>query len=596
MVEKRSENSYINNDIIPFLNSNFGYPIHDAGKVRINDVPVFNAGGGRGGSMDIVYYQNDIPLLLVEAKRDHKNHADALEQVLRYLKNFPYNKKEFSEAGTLPKFLATTVGKNIQFYKWAFDYSGEVPEFITEKIEILPFESLLTHYGLSDNYVPRILEPQNFNSDFFDELISIYKYHKKADKITKLVVQDVIEQLHNYLLNPDKFTGNKPYVDLDLQGQKAVRDLFRRYDLVASLGPEIAKEFRKAILRSFQGTALNQYLTEKCVVDFMFGLLGKLNKRTRVLDFECGSGGFLAAAIDLNDLQLENIKGVDIDYLPYVAAKTYLVLYFKKHGNEILDIPIIQGNGLVDFGNNWDLVIGNPAGSNKYGHNEEKKIFSHLNDDLDGNGKVDKITEYNLSIQQAVQSTCVGGRICLILPEGVFSNSQDEFLRKYLAKYCNIRAIISLPRGAFKRGTSTKQMKAGSQTASMKMSILLAEKIREVNGKDKLEIDTRHLDYPVFLANINDPESKVGNVTEWLEERLQVVLDQWVEWLNKAELKNVEKIITKFNKEEKIKENQKSLFSKVEVEIASIKKEPEIKLKEGKSETKISKELEDLLK
>lgn len=591
MIEKRSENSYINNDIIPFLNSNFGYPIHDSEKVLINDVPVFNASGGRGGTMDIVYYQNGIPLLLVEAKSDHKSHSVALEQALIYLKNFPYSKKEFSETGTLPKFLATTVGKNIKFYKWFFDYSREVPEFVTEEIAELPFESLLTHYGLSDNYVARVLDPKNFNSDFFDELISIYKYHKKADKITKLVVQDVIEQVHNYLLNPDKFTGGKPYVDLDLQGQKAVRDLFRRYNLVASLGPEIAKEFRRAILRSFQGTELNQYLTEKCVVDFMFGLLGKLNKRTRVLDFECGSGGFLAAAIDLNDLQLENIKGVDIDYLPYIAAKTYLVLYFKKHGQEILDIPVLQGNGLVNLGNNWDLVIGNPAGSNKYEHDEEKKIFNHLNDDLDGNGKVDKISEYNLSIQQAVQSVCVGGKICLILPDGVFSNSQDEFLRVYLAKYCNIRAIISLPRGVFKKGTSTKRMKAGSQTASMKMSILFAEKIREVNQKDKLEIDNRHLDYPIFLANISDAESKTGNVCEWLEERLQVVLDQWIEWINKAELKNVEKIFTTFDIKEKTKRKQKTLFEQVSV----VKKENKITLKEIGIDTKVDQSLENLL-
>lgn len=591
MVDKRSENSYINNDILPFLASNFGYPIHDAEKVRINDVPVFNASGGRGGSMDIIYYQNNIPLLLVEAKRDHKNHIDALEQALRYLKNFPYNKKEFSETGTLPKFLATTVGKNIKFYKWAFDYSREVPEFTTEEIEVLPFEVLLSYYGLSDNYVPRILDPKNFNSDFFDELISIYKYHKKADKITKLVVQDVIEQVHNFLLNPDKFTGTKPYIDLDLQGQKAVRDLFKRYDFIASLGTETAKEFRKAILRSFQGTELNQYLTEQCVINFMFGLLDKLNKRTRVLDFECGSGGFLAAAIDLNDLQLENIKGVDIDYLPYIAAKTYLILYFKKHGQGILDIPVFQGNGLENLGNNWDLVIGNPAGSNKYEHNEEKKIFKHLNNDLDGNGKVDKISEYSLSIQQAVQSACLGGKICLILPEGVFSNSQDEYLRKYLAKYCNIRAIISLPRGAFKRGTSTKRMKAGSQTASMKMSILLAEKIREINKKDKLEIDIRHLNYPIFLANINDAESKAGNVSEWLEERLQVILDQWKEWINKAELKNVEKISTTFDIKEKDKKRQKVLFEPVQV----VKKEDKIKLKDVGVETKIDKSLENLL-
>lgn len=591
MIEKRSENSYINNDIIPFLNSNFGYPIHDATKVRINDVPIFNPSGGRRGTMDIVYYKDGVPLLLVEAKSDNKSHDNALKQALSYLKDFPYNRKEFSETGTLPKFLATTVGAKPKFYKWSFDYSHEIPEFVTEEIEVLPFEVLLSYYGLSDNYIPRILEPKNFNSDFFDELISIYKYHSKKEKITKNVVMAAIEQVHNYLFNPDKYTGNKPYVDLDLQGQKAVRDLFKRYDLVASLGPEIAKEFRKAILRSFQGTELNQYLTEKCVVDFMFGLLGKLNKRTHVLDFECGSGGFLAAAVDVNDLPLENIKGVDIDYLPYIAAKTYLVLYFKKHGQEILDIPVLQGNGLVDLGNNWDLVIGNPAGSSKYEHDDEKKIFSHLDDDLDDNGKVDKISEYNLSIQQAVQSACVGGRICLILPEGVFSNSQDEFLRKYIAKYCNIRAIISLPRGAFKRGTSTKRMKAGSQTASMKMSVLLAEKIREVNKKDKLEIDTRHLDYQIFLANISDAESKSGSISEWLEERLEVVLDQWLEWINKAELKNVEKISTTFDVKEKIKKRQKTLFEPVSV----TKEENKITLKAVGVDTKVDQSLEGLL-
>jgi len=57
-----------------------------------------------------------------------------------------------------------------------------------------------------------------------------------------------------------------------------------------------------------------------------------------------------------------------------------------------------------------------------------------------------------------------------------------------------------------------------------------------------------------------------------LEERLNIILEQWQEWQNKAELKNIEKIITKFNKEEKLKENQESLFNKIEVEMASIKK------------------------
>ena len=589
MPEKRSENSYINNDILPFLASNFGYPIHDAEKVKINDIPIFRPSGGRAGSIDIVYYHNQEPVLLVEAKTKHKSHEVALKEALVYLKNFPIDKLEFAPSGLPPKILATTVGKEIKFYKWKIeiDENKQVPEYKTEEIGILTFEGLLEYYGLSEEYKARILEPKEFKIDFFDELISIFKYHKKEEKITKDIVKEVAYQIYNYLLNSEKYTGDYPYTELNLQGQKAVRDLFKRFDVIASLSPEIAKEFRKAILRSFQGTEFNQYLTEKCVIDFIFGLIGKLNKNTKILDFECGSGGFIATAIDQNDLSLENVMGIDIEELPYIIAKTYLALYFGKSGEELKLIPIKRDNGLFYHGKNWDLVIGNPAGSNKYKHGKEKDIFKNLNRDLDGNGKKDKITEYNLSIQQAIQSARIGGKICLILPEGLFSNSQDEFLRKYISKHCNILAIISLPSGSFKKGTSIKKMQGGSQTASMKMSILYAEKIREVKENDNLELDTKHLNYPVFLAHIDKVESGSGDVSDWLEERLKVILEQWQEWQNKAELKNIEKITTKYNKQEKIKEPQKSLFDKVE---------KEVKLKEGKSETKISDFLKDLLK
>jgi len=410
-----------------------------------------------------------------------------------------------------------------------------------------------------------------------------------------VVVKKVVYQIHNYLLNPQKYTGDYPYTELDLQGQKAVRDLFKRFDFIASLGPEIAKEFRKAILRSFQGEEFNQYLTEKCVIDFVFGLIGRLNKHTKVLDFECGSGGFLATAINQNDLDLENVMGVDIEDLPYIIAKTYFALYFKKTGEELNLVLIKKDNGLLYHGKNWDLVVGNPAGSSKYEHGDEDKIFGNLNNDLNKDGRPDRISEYNLSIQQAVQSVRVGGKICLILPEGVFSNSQDEFLRKYIAKHCNILAIVSLPPGSFKRGTAVNQLRRGAQSASMKMSIMYAEKIREVKRSEGLEIDLRHLNYPIFLAHIDKVDSRSGEIGEWLEERLNVVLEQWEEWKNKAELNDIGKIATKFGKAEKIKKSQKILFSKIELERTNIEKSKKIKPKKGKSETKISKNLEDLL-
>lgn len=595
MPEKRSENSYINNDILPFLASNFGYPIHDSEQVKINDVPIFRPSGGRAGSIDIVYYHNGEPVLLVEAKTKHKSHEVALKEALVYLKNFPIDKTEFAPSGLPPKILATTVGKDIKFYKWKIevDEKKQIPEYQTEEISILSFEKLLQYYGLSEGYQARILEPQNFKVDFFDELLAIFKHHKKKREITKDVVKEVVYQIHNYLLNPQKYTGDYPYTELDLQGKKAIYDLFKRFNFVASLGPEIAKEFRKAILRSFQGEEFNQYLTEKCVISFVFGLIGKLNKHTKVLDFECGSGGFLATAVDQNNLELENVMGIDIEDLPYIIAKTYFALYFNKTGKELNLVPIKKDNGLFYHGRNWDLVVGNPAGSSKYKHGNEDKIMEEGLKNL--TGKKHKFSEYELSVQQAVRSVRQGGKICLILPEGLFSNSQDEFLRKYIAKHCNILAIVSLPPGSFKRGTTVSQLRRGAQSASMKMSILYAEKIREVKRNEDLEIDIRHLNYPIFLAHIDKVESRSGEISEWLEERLNVVLEQWREWQNKAELNNIGKITTGFDKDKKIKEHQKLIFGESNVEKKVAKKPKKTKPKEGRSETKISKDLEDLL-
>lgn len=95
MPRGQSENSYIANEILPLLAGGFGYPIHDSQRVKINDVPIFRPSGARSGStIDIVYYHNGEPVLLVEAKREHWSHETALKQALDYLRNFPVEHKE----------------------------------------------------------------------------------------------------------------------------------------------------------------------------------------------------------------------------------------------------------------------------------------------------------------------------------------------------------------------------------------------------------------------------------------------------------------------------------------------------------------------
>jgi hypothetical protein len=49
------------------------------------------------------------------------------------------------------------------------------------------------------------------------------------------------------------------------------------------------------------------------------------------------------------------------------------------------------------------MVIGNPAGSAKYEKDDVEEVLENLEKDLDCNGRDDKFSEYNFSIQQAVR-------------------------------------------------------------------------------------------------------------------------------------------------------------------------------------------------
>ena len=602
-MSERSEFSYIVHDIIPLF-TKYGYPgTGDHERVKINDVPIYRPSGGRSGStIDIVYYQDGEPLLIVEAKSKHKSHEQALKEAKKYIINFPTEDKKYAPSERRPRFIATTVGREIKFYRHRFEITeSDNFEQIAESIPILTFNELLEEYGLVRGYKAKILNAERFRKEFLNELTAIYNISDDK-KITPEVIQNVSEHILHYLADQKRYVNRYPYTELDgdFSRQEEIKDLHRRFDLIGSLCPEIAKEFRSFILRAFQGTKLNQYLTEQCIIAFMFSLIGEIKPEWKVLDFECGSGGFLAAAIG-RGVRLENIMGVDVDILPYIIARTYLALYFKKIGSSLKEIPIKQGNGLFFLGKDWDIVIGNPAGGDKYDKDNKKgdieNVLINLERDLDCNGRDDKPSEYNFSIQQAVRSCKLGGKICLVLPEGFFSNAQDEFLRKYVVKHCKIIAIIGLPRGVFRRGTSTRFTNTGSQTASMKMSILYAEKTKEViNGAGVNDVDSKALYYPVFLAHISESESTAGKISAWLEPRLNMALEEWKNWqasiqlseLNESLLKTTETPAKKSQKKKVEKEGLLQSLSAME------SKSPE--KKETQSKVSIAESLKGLFR
>lgn len=525
MSHQKPEIAYLVQNILPVLNSQYDFPSpEDEERTKIGEIPV------RIGSSikkpDIVYYWEGVPVFLIEAKREGKSEEDAVDQALSYVRNYP---SKYTKDGIKPRLFAVTIGSKINFYIHRYQI-GERNELLdwAEKIEIpLVFGKILQEYGLKRVEKRRMLSADSLQKEFLYELAAIYAFD---NKITPEVVKNVSRQIFSYLELGDGYVSRQPYVSLDnyRDRQTRIRQLFNNFDIFGSLGPHIAREYRRFVLRAFQGGGFSQFMTEQCIIDFMWDLVGKVNPKSRVLDFECGSGGFLGAAITRNKLPLKNILGIDIDELPYTAAKTFIALHFKGEIRKSTESVIRLDNGLYDYGKDWDVVISNPAGGNIYKHGNEERILKEGLQNL--TGKKHNFSEYELSIQQAIRSAKVGGEICLILPEGFFSNSYDSFLRKFVAKYCKVLAVVSLPRGVFRVGTSVKGRGGGSHIGQMKMSILYAEKAKEIEPNVNLDQESGKWAYPIFIARISNPQNATENICDWLEKEFDLVLSQWKLW------------------------------------------------------------------
>ncbi len=126
------------------------------------------------------------------------------------------------------------------------------------------------------------------------------------------------------------------------------------------------------------------------------------------------------------------------------------------------------------------------------------------------------------------------------------------------------------------------------------MSILYVQKVKEIDktGLDN-EADFPSLDYPVFLASINEPESKSGPVCDWLEPGLSVIVEQWQEWQRSNGLKQIP--LVKIETETK-KSKEKNLTLPLFEEITEEKEEIKPKPIKTKSKTIISRFLEDLFR
>jgi type I restriction enzyme M protein len=234
---------------------------------------------------------------------------------------------------------------------------------------------------------------------------------------------------------------------------------FHDFKTRASLG-----DMYEQLLNDLRGAGnAGEFYTPRAITAFMADRINpRLDKREKVMDPACGTGGFLTAAIDHFRNQLSNhssaedkraieslIAGIEKKQLPHLLCTTNMLL----HG---IDVPSqIEHRNTLGIGwNEWnandkvDCIITNPP----FGGYEEDGVGNDYPADLRTRETADMFMV--LIIKKLLKEN---GRAAVVLPDGfLFGDGIKGALKKLLLRDCKLHTIIRLPKGVFAPYTTIK--------------------------------------------------------------------------------------------------------------------------------------------
>lgn len=255
--------------------------------------------------------------------------------------------------------------------------------------------------------------------------------------------------------------------------------------------------FEKFMGKLFRGE-LGQYFTPREVIDFMVRFINP-DYNELVMDPACGSSGFLLYSIkritekaekEYNnksteklvwDFSHDNVFGIEINDRIARVAMMDMVIHDDGHTN------IECNNALQDYDKfdpkkdirpeKYDVLLTNPPFSGKETGEKILKNYDLGSKKKRRNSQEKKI----LFIERSLDLLKEGGRMGIVLPDGILTNSTLHYVRNWIKDKASLIGVISLP-------TQTFQPYDGAD----KTSILFLEK----NGGE-----TKNT--PVFMGKAN---------------------------------------------------------------------------------------------
>lgn len=244
-----------------------------------------------------------------------------------------------------------------------------------------------------------------------------------------------------------------------------------------------------------------QYFTPRNVVKFMVHVL-EPDEEDIMIDPACGSGGFLLYSLmhvidkvskryredkdSVNkiswDFAHKQIFGIEINDRIARIAMMDMVIHEDGHSNiecnnALLDCDDFDKRRDIRY-NKYSLVFTNPP----FGAVIKNKTI--LQKFELGKDKGSQKTEI-LFIERCLDLLKDGGKLGIVLPDSVLTNSSLQYVRDFISKVGKILAVVSLPHHAF--------VPSG---AGVKSSLLFLEKTQKTNENYKVFMSiAKHIGY-----------------------------------------------------------------------------------------------------
>jgi len=486
---------------------------------------------------DIVIYEDDgkkKPYIVVECKKDGISQAEIKQAI----------EQAFGNANSLRSKYSILVAGNVRI---AFDVANFPPEEREKNI----IADIPVRYGKVIKFKYRKGDPQWDLKDVTrNELLAKFQQCHDAlwegGKRNPAEAFDEMSKLMYCKIQDERFlTKKNEYYRFQVGTYETLNEVAERikkiYKDAQEIDPEVFIEFIKVdnpiiytVAEILQGIslartdldvkgegyehflggvfrgAMGQYFTPRPVVTFMVNFL-EPNINDFVIDPACGSGGFLIytlermrkelyakldekdAAYRWQNFALKQVYGIEINSQLARVSMMNMIIHEDGHTNienaDALDNPESLKRQKIReyFSKKFTLLLTNPPFGASIKEKEKPYLIKY-----ELGGKTKRRNRQNteiLFIERCLDFLKPGGRMGIVLPDGILTNSSLQYVRDFITEGAQILGVVSLPQTAFKRPSSKGSGDSGS---GVKASLLFLRKKKE---GEKFSVD-----YPIFMA------------------------------------------------------------------------------------------------